>query len=312
MTRWIRVSALVMGVSLAAWRGEAQQASQAADDKYNVEVSAPAYVKRHPHVLFDEGHFNVHTSGGSYSPFAKLITNDGYRVVPNRSRLDRRTLRAAEILVIANALGAADPETAAAARSAFSDAEVDAIVAWVRGGGRLLLVTDHEPAATAAESLVTRFGVGSSKNFALDRKNYFTRAGWPGNVTFTREAGLLADHAINNGRNPGERVSRVLTFGGQSLHAPPGATPILKLSDSATTLFAFPARQMEYSAAGRALVLAMRYGRGRVVITGEAAMLSAQLLREGDATYPMGMNVPGFDNRQFALNIMHWLSGLTN
>jgi hypothetical protein len=24
----------------------------------------------------------------------------------------------------------------------------------------------------------------------------------------------------------------------------------------------------------------------------------------------MGMNVPGIDNRQMALNIMHWLSGL--
>jgi len=24
----------------------------------------------------------------------------------------------------------------------------------------------------------------------------------------------------------------------------------------------------------------------------------------------MGMNVPGCDNRQFALNIVHWLTGL--
>jgi len=24
----------------------------------------------------------------------------------------------------------------------------------------------------------------------------------------------------------------------------------------------------------------------------------------------VGMNVPGIDNRQFTLNIMHWLSGL--
>jgi hypothetical protein len=27
---------------------------------------------------------------------------------------------------------------------------------------------------------------------------------------------------------------------------------------------------------------------------------------------PMGMNVPRCDNRKFALNMMHWLSGLTD
>ena len=37
-------------------------------------------------------------------------------------------------------------------------------------------------------------------------------------------------------------------------------------------------------------------------------MLSAQV--NGRRGAPMGMNVPGTDNRQFALNIMHWLSGV--
>ena len=37
-------------------------------------------------------------------------------------------------------------------------------------------------------------------------------------------------------------------------------------------------------------------------------MLSAQV--NGPQRIRMGMNVPGTDNRQFALNIMHWLSGL--
>jgi hypothetical protein len=182
----------------------------------------------------------------------------------------------------------------------------------VRRGGSLLLITDHEPAASAAERLMSIFGVGSSNNFALDRQNYFTRSDWPGNLVFSRENGLLAEHPITDGRDPTERVERVLTFGGQSLLGPAGAVPLLRLSDTATTLFAFPRRQVEFSAAGRTLALAMRYGRGRIVMTGEAAMLSAQLLQEGDEAQPFGMNVPGFDNRQLALNIMHWLSGLTD
>jgi hypothetical protein len=54
----------------------------------------------------------------------------------------------------------------------------------------------------------------------------------------------------------------------------------------------------------------MEFGRGRVIVLGEAAMLSAQLGISPNRTEKMGMNVPGTDNRQFALNIMHWLSRL--
>jgi hypothetical protein len=301
-----------LALLLLLGRPAAAQESQSSDPSFDVRVPSPAYPRRHPAVLFDEGHFNVHTSAGTYDAFARLIANDGYRVVPIRSRLDRQTLGRAAVLIIANALGAADPEQPSAARPAFTEEECDAIQSWVRNGGSLLLVTDHEPAASAAESLVTRFGIGTSRNFALDRQNHFTQAGWPGNLVFTRESGLLAEHPIINGRGTTERVNRVITFGGQSLRGPSEAVPILRLGDSATTLFAFPARQAEFSAAGRAMMIAMRYGRGRIVVTGEAAMLSAQLLREANGTFPFGMNVPGFDNRQLALNVMHWLSGLTD
>jgi hypothetical protein len=44
------------------------------------------------------------------------------------------------------------------------------------------------------------------------------------------------------------------------------------------------------------------------VVQGEAAMLSAQIA--GQNKSKMGMNVPGNENKQYALNVMHWLSGL--
>ena len=62
------------------------------------------------------------------------------------------------------------------------------------------------------------------------------------------------------------------------------------------------------SAAGRAQGLAFEMGRGKVVVLGEAGMLSAQI--NGPFKMRVGMNVQGIDNRQFALNIMHWLSGV--
>jgi hypothetical protein len=64
-------------------------------------------------------------------------------------------------------------------------------------------------------------------------------------------------------------------------------------------------------AAGRAQGLALTVGSGRVVILGEAAMLTAQVVSiPGRETMRMGMNVPGSDDQQFALNVLHWLSRL--
>ena len=57
-------------------------------------------------------------------------------------------------------------------------------------------------------------------------------------------------------------------------------------------------------------------GKGRVVVLGEAAMISAQIIKGpaaqllGVDELRMGMNRKGIDNRQLALNIMHWLSRL--
>jgi hypothetical protein len=61
-------------------------------------------------------------------------------------------------------------------------------------------------------------------------------------------------------------------------------------------------------AGGRAQGLALEIGNGRVVVLGETGMLSAQ--RNGPGGSPVGMNFPGYNNRQMALNIMHWLSRL--
>lgn len=303
----LTVSALC---ALSLTTAVAQESSQIPDPDFDTKIVRPAYTKKHPRVLFDEAHFNVHTTGTGYKAFAEMMANDGYRITPNKEKFNRNALKGFQVLVIVNALGAADADGPDAARPAFAEAECDAVRDWVRAGGALLLITDHEPAASAAENLATRFGVGTSKNFAVDKSNYFTRAGWAGNLVFSRDKGLLAEHPITNGRDATERVGRVLTFGGQSLSGPAGSTAFLKLSETAKTLFAYPARQVEISAANRAQGVALEYGRGRVVVTGEAGMLSAQILKEGQASYPFGMNVPGFDNRQLALNVMHWLSGL--
>jgi hypothetical protein len=62
------------------------------------------------------------------------------------------------------------------------------------------------------------------------------------------------------------------------------------------------------SAAGRCQGLALIHGTGRVVVLGEAAMLTAQIAEESGR--PVGMNAPGNDNRAFVLNVLRWLAGV--
>ena len=279
-------------------------AQQQADPEFDTSVARPAY-KNGPRVMFDEAHHNFHTSDGRYKPFVDLLMNDGYNVIRNRQSFVKTRLSGFKILVIANALGAEEDDDEGAANSAFSDEEINAVADWVKSGGALLLIADHAPFGGAASALATRFGVDMSKGYTFDPENSI--AGSPTQLIFSRENRLLASHSIAEGRNENERVKLVRSFTGQSLKGPEGSIDILKLADSATDKPAYTA-ETSTPAAGRAQAIALKFGKGRLVVHGEAAMLSAQI--SGADKRTMGMNVPGNDNKQYALNLMHWLSGI--
>ena len=275
--------------------------AQQADLSFDVSVARPAYTKKRPKALFDEAHNNIHTASGLYKPFADLITNDGYIVVPNKEKFQSSTLAGYDVLIIVNAAGPRGQR----ANPAFTDEECDAVRDWVKSGGSLLFIADHAPMGAAAEILAKRFGVDMSKGFT-DNASSVDKV--LGDITFSRENKLLADSPITRGRNPDERVSRVVTFTGQSLKATADdSAALLILPDTAVDTF--PQSKQSVSAAGRAQGLTIKFGKGRVVILGEAGMLTAQI---DDKNRAFGMNYPNTDNKQFALNIMHWLSRLLN
>ncbi|MGH9871981.1 MAG: hypothetical protein ACRD9S_05895 [Pyrinomonadaceae bacterium] len=279
-------------------------AQQLADPHFDATVDKPSFTKNFPRVLFDEAHYNFDTTNNRYKPFADLLFNDGYHFAVNRQPFSKASLATHKILVIVNPLGDEDTDDEGAGGPAFTPAETDAVNDWVRGGGALLLIVDHAPFASAAETLAKQLGVEMSRSETTDPANADKESNLPSVLVYSRENHLLGESSITNGRTDAERVNRVIVFSGQSLKGPQGSDAFLKLADSA----ADEIDGKRASAAGRAQGIAFHLGKGRVVVLGDAAMLSAQVT--GTDNQPVGMNVPNIDNRQLALNIMHWLSGI--
>jgi hypothetical protein len=309
------LTAALIALAIAAAPAAAQQV---ADSTFDTGVAHPAFTTHHPKVLFDEAHHNFHTASGRYKTFADLIGHDGCLVTPNREPFSAAALAGYDLLVISNALGAERMADSLASHPAFSDPECDAVRDWVRGGGALLLIADHTPMGSAARTLAARFGVDMRNGVTADTVASHYAEGNPTLLVYSRANGLLGDHAITRGRDSTERVNKVLAFTGQSLKGPEGSVAFLPLASSALDLIA-PSLQaamsmspdQAISAAGRAQGLAFAFGKGRVVVMGEAAMLSAQLAGPmGPNRFKMGMNYPGLDNRQLALNIVRWLTRL--
>lgn len=311
MTRRISMKAMICLFATVVFLGLAAYAKlsprlQFADPSFDARVTNPAYTASHPTVLIDEAHNNFHTAGGRYKPFADLIANDGYQVFPGKQKFDPNTLKGFDILVIANALGTWWPFLPGSDKAAFTEEECNAVQNWVNSGGALLLVADHAPAGKAASNLSDRFGVNMAGGYTGDDEYYDKEARDDSWIIYTRENGTLLDHPITEGRNNSERVNRVTTFMGQSLKGPEGGVGFLKLSEKSFDVL--KGQPCCPSAVGRAQGVALKFGKGRVVVLAEAAMLTAQLTDNGRIKF--GMQREGNDDRQLALNIMHWLSGL--
>jgi len=315
-------------VSLLCMSLQAVAQQQIVDPDFQPVVARPTYPSRGPTVAIDEAHDNFHTLGGQYAPLAALLRNDGYEVIASKVPFVKENLAGIRVLVVANARNLKAILGGDLSKPAFTDHECDVITDWVRAGGSLLLIADHAPFGNAADALARRFRIAMGKGWVFDLE---AAGGITTQLDFSRQNGLLGKHSIISGRNSSESVNTIRAFTGQSLTVPPGATILMKLSSTARDA-ATPAdmdaedaavrtpspSKLGYgsrstSAAGRAQGLAMTFGKGRIVVLGEAALLSAQIIRYADPNprdMKIGMNTAGNDDRQFALNLFHWLSRL--
>lgn len=294
---------IILGLAVALAICGPAVAQQIANPDADVSVARAAWPRATgPRLAIDEAHANFHTIDGRYAPFADLLRNDGYRVTANTAAFSAKTLADYDVLIIANA-GTPDDHEPDEGRSAFTVQEIAAVRTWVEGGRALLLIADHAPFAGAAAALARAFGITFRNGYAKDPAS-------DGHDLFVPKSGL-ADHAIVRGADGDLPVTQVRSFTGSAFEAP-GAQPLLILGPRFEMIY--PSQPFQLNPDDRREPIAgllqgatLTVGRGRVVVMGEAAMFSAQIVMP--ERFLMGFGAPGAEqNQRFALNVMHWLS----
>jgi hypothetical protein len=281
-------------------------AQQPADMDADLTVSRPLHARgQGPVVAVDAAHNNFHTAEGRYAPFAAVLRNDGYRVQALTAGITPSTLASLRVLVISNALAKQNiTEWRLPTPSAFTEAEVQAVREWVRQGGALFLIVDHMPFPGAMGSVASAFGFQFDNSLAVP--------GTPGLELFSLANGGLLDNDVVRGDLSGAPVTEVRTFGGSSFRAPPDALPIMRLGSGWTIVFPeawgpiTPATRRRPGTNADLRAAALKFAKGRVVVVSEAAALTAQATPNGRVGFEAEH---ASQNKQFLLNVMHWLSG---
>ncbi|WP_459209268.1 hypothetical protein [Aquimarina rhabdastrellae] len=284
-------------------------AQQVPDTLYNPIIKSITYKQRQGTTIhIDNGHRNFHTRTNRFLPFSRVLEKDGYNVVDYEGKFTKANLEEVAILVISNALHQnARPPFMIPTKSAFTTEEVAVVAQWVKKGGSLFLIADHMPFAGAAAMLAKEFDFEFYDSFVFEGEDN-------GIIDFTSKNKMLNDNVITSGRNKLEEVSSIRTFTGQGFKIPKKAVSILSFNTKHTAflpkqMWVFDDRTKKIPARELSQGAYTKYGKGRLVIFGEAAMFTGQLA--GPSRIKVGMNADeASENYQLLLNIIHWLDKL--
>lgn len=286
---------------------------QRADLQADVSVSSPKFnPETSPRVSFDSGHGNFHDINTTYAPFAELMKNDGIILSTHEGFFTKNNLQDINLLIIVNATLSEDHGVEVS--SAFTEEEIYILTKWIQDGGSLLLIADHDPFGSATSELAEALGVGMSSVWTVDSLRFSEAIDNKTWLEFSEENKGLGQHSILQNEIPESAVRRVITFTGQSLSFDSTWISILQLSPSARNYFsrsealvAASDTTTYFAVPNQSQLIARKYGNGRIVIAGEAAMFTAQEVRIFLKSYHAGFNYNGYDNKKLVLNIIHWL-----
>jgi hypothetical protein len=277
-----------------------------ADLSFRPEVAKPAFTAKHPVVIFDQGHLNVASKDGRYAPIIHLLESDGLEVLPSSGKITSALLARGQILYISGAQGSNYEKASEPALPAFSEGESQVIESWVKSGGSMLLLSDHTTIGDSIHPLAALFGVQISSGETDDQNNYLAALRDASHLLFTDENHLIAKHPVTYGRNDQEKIHRVAVFSGQSVLGPQNSKPILTLAKTAENYFEDGSRKPVGE--GFAEAVSFHYGKGRVIIFGDATVFTSKI--ETTKKQNEGMNRSDIDNVKLATNAFRWLAGL--
>lgn len=226
-----------------------------------------------PRVLFDTSHGEIFSPFRErpvdYSKLARMLGKSGYDVSGNDRRISADVLKGAHLYVLAGPMAEIPPD------------EVSALVAYVRGGGNLLVMIHiTPPVARLTEAFniyVTNFVISERENIIDNKSQDFHVVRFSG-------------HPVADG------LKSIAVFGAWGLMADGDSSIVATTSDGA---WADVNRNRQYDAGepvqGFGMVAAGLFGKGKiVVIADDAPFANAFLGRD--------------DNRKLAFNILKWFA----
>ena len=287
------------------------QAQMYNDSSFDANVVDPKFKKGYgPKILIDAGHNNFAVELGLNKPLFDVASSDGYQIKIDSMQFTKEYLSNYNIVVIWPAMpfkfGSKNQVTD---EITFTIDELDALHDWVSNGGSLLMFSEHAPIDKSVTPLFNKFGIQLSTGIVVDSLNSDTPIEMPSwkysFLKFTSKNGLLnTEHPITKGEKKNERISNILTIGGSGLTGDV-YTNILKLSSSAMIKKwngTIP------SGTPNSQCLAGNVGKGKLVALGDCNGFTAMSLKSGGYKLSAGMQVSGYDWKQFVLNTLHWLS----
>ena len=244
------------------------------------------------HVLFDEAHSEAwtvrpelaraiqpsHPEDSSYAKAAALLRGHDLGAAAHDAAdgpLDAATLAGADVLVIAHPSDDAWEQVVPGGSPRFSDAELNAVEAFVRAGGGLIVLGEQEQEKYGdnVNELLARFGIEIENRTVSDYEHHRASPHW-----------ILADlrHPVG-GVDLLARVEAACFYRATTLHLTNGARVLASTSATAST--------------PRAPLLAVsEQGAGRVVVLGDSDLFGDDCIDE-------------LDHAELWLNLVHWAAG---
>jgi hypothetical protein len=243
-------------------------------------------------VLFDEGHSEAwtirpelaqtmqpaHPADSSYARAAQLLASRDFAVTAHADGpLTAAALDEVDVLVIAHPSDPKWERTTGSGQPVLSDQEIEAIDAYVRRGGGLLVLgeTEQDKYGNNLNELLARFGLRLTNDTVQDYEHHVGAPSW-----------ILAELGQGGRGNDGDllaRVADVCFYRSTTILSQNGARILARTHASA-------------SVPGAALLVASEHGDGRVVVLADSDLFGDDCIDE-------------LSHANLWLNLAYWVAG---